>query len=76
MKVALMDTNDSTGSLCLRVSADILRHPEELPFVLRNIVVVLSGQIRRGNDRALDEAFDEYMKVLYSLELAFRSLID
>jgi hypothetical protein len=72
MKAEKGKTNGQTNCITIRVSADILRHPEDLPLTLRNIVVLLAGDIPPGERKA----FDAYMRVVYELEKTFASLRD
>jgi hypothetical protein len=76
----LVNQDDPTGCLYLRLSEDVLRYPEELPLLLRNIVVLLSREFLQGDCWELEEErfkrFEECLKVIAGLERAFPSLVD
>ncbi len=58
----------------IQVSLDVLREPEALPLVLRNIVVLMSDYI--PDDDNWKTTFREFMKVVCELDRSFKSLHD
>ncbi len=72
MKAERERTNGNPRRINIHINADILSHPEDLPLTLRNIVVLLAGQIPPGERKV----FDAYMRVVYELERTFASQLD
>lgn len=57
----------------LRISEDILLEPERLPLLLRNLVVVMTDNLKIPEQR---DVFNRYMKVVSQLECACKILDD
>ena len=72
MKAEREKANGRTRGIDIHVPMDVLRHPEDLPLTLRNIVVLLARLIPRDER----ETFNEYMRVVSALERMFDSLCD